>query len=387
MSLLAGLCTLMGPGCHADLEDETQATRVVEGMKNHMMHLGDQEPRRRPVLPASEVERVERRDGGLMAVRGKPARTSTVHPARVVLPEAAQQPFLLEDEGSGLSLEVTLEGVGPAKAEVVDGYVVYPDVNADGADVVHRFTAEGTEDYVRFERAPAAPEVRYRLGLGNTVAGLRLVGDTLEVLDASGAPRLRMTPPYVVGADGRITPAGLSVEGCAVDTDPAAPWGRSVKAPGARQCQVRVAWNGSDVAYPAVLDPAWITTGSLSVARSELTATRLPDGRILAAGGQLPAYDTTGRSELYDPATGTWASTGWMFVSRRQHTATLLNSGKVLAVGGYSGGGGLNGSTELYDPATGTWTRTGDLYKARGAHSATLLTDGRVLILGGWTSY
>ena len=41
----------------------------------------------------------------------------------------------------------------------------------------------------------------------------------------------------------------------------------------------------------------------------------------------------------------------------RFHTATLLPSGKVLAAGGYNGGA----TVELYDPATGLWTRIGDM--------------------------
>jgi hypothetical protein len=50
------------------------------------------------------------------------------------------------------------------------------------------------------------------------VKGLRLVANTLEMLDGGGAPRLRVAPPYLVGADGIQTDATLAVEGCAVDT-------------------------------------------------------------------------------------------------------------------------------------------------------------------------
>ena len=39
----------------------------------------------------------------------------------------------------------------------------------------------------------------------------------------------------------RSTSATLAVTGCAVDTDPAPPWGRAVTAPGAATCQVKVA--------------------------------------------------------------------------------------------------------------------------------------------------
>ena len=53
-----------------------------------------------------------------------------------------------------------------------------------------------------------------------------LVENTLEMLDAGGAPRLRVAPPFLVGADGARTDAMLAIAGCAVDKSAAAPWGR-----------------------------------------------------------------------------------------------------------------------------------------------------------------
>jgi len=68
-------------------------------------------------------------------------------------------------------------------------------------------------------------------------------------------------------------------------------------------------------------------------ARENHSATLLPNGKVLIAGG----YGTNGLStaEVYDPATGAWAPTGAMTTNRYYHTATLLFSGKVLVTGGY----------------------------------------------------
>jgi len=68
-----------------------------------------------------------------------------------------------------------------------------------------------------------------------------------------------------------------------------------------------------------------------------------------------------------------FASTGSMATARSNHTATLLPGGKVLVAGGYGGLVNLVSSAELYDPATGTWSATGSMATARYGHTATLL--------------
>jgi deoxycytidylate deaminase len=123
----------------------------------------------------------------------------------------------------------------------------------------------------------------------------------------------------------------------------------------------------------------WTATGSMGNARREHTATLLPNGRVLVAGGTGPSYLSS--AELYDPGTGTWTATGSMGTARRDHTATLLANGKVLVAGGYNGS--YLSNAELYDPGTGTWTATGSLGTARTAHTATLLPNGKVLVAGG----
>jgi hypothetical protein len=377
LGLFVGLCILGVPGCQSSAGPEAhEAAGVVERLRSHRLNVKEAGAKPRPVLPPSGGVRVERVAGGLTV--------ASANKARVVLPEVAQRPFRVKDLASGLTLDVALEGARPAKAEVVDGYVVYPDAHPEGADVVHRFTPEGTEDYLSFERAPSVPEVRYGLTLGAGAAGLRLVADTLEVLDGSGAPRLRMAPPYLVGADGQVTRAHVSVDGCAVDTRATAPWERPVTAPGSRQCRVRVGWSAESVKYPAVLDPVWSTTGSLATARREHTSTVLQDGRVLAVGGN-DMGNLISSAELYDPATGTWATTSSLWTGRQFHTAQLLGSGRVLVAGGTLGDP-INGPTrgaELYDPATGTWLAVGSMGTARTSFQSALLDDGRVLVMGG----
>jgi N-acetylneuraminic acid mutarotase len=129
------------------------------------------------------------------------------------------------------------------------------------------------------------------------------------------------------------------------------------------------------------LSGTWSPTGSLNTARYAHTATLLPDGRVLVAGGDTSS-GTLSSAELYDPVSGTWSYTGSLNEGRKTHSATLLADGRVLAAGGDASGGALD-SAELYDPASGTWSSTGSLNEGRFYHTATLLADGKVLVVGG----
>jgi N-acetylneuraminic acid mutarotase len=135
---------------------------------------------------------------------------------------------------------------------------------------------------------------------------------------------------------------------------------------------------------------AWSVTGNLNAARQWHTATLLPDGQVLVAGGYTgnsPGGSYLLSSELYDPVAGTWAATGDLNVSLAHHQAALLPNGKVLVCGGAGEGPSgepiLPSSGELYDPATKTWELTGQLTIGRALHSVTLLANGWVLAAGG----
>ena len=187
----------------------------------------------------------------------------------------------------------------------------------------------------------------------------------------------------------------------------------------------------------------WSPTGSLATGRTQHTATRLPNGKVLVVGGTVnllvafsPARSCTIRRRMAAQGPGPRPATSrprdiptrrrpfrmarcWWWVAltpsgilasaelydpvataaqepdrdgrlatrvRGGHTSTLLPNGKVLVVGGVIGSSVL-ASAELYDPAAnggaGAWTATGSLATARTGHTATLLPNGKVLVVGG----
>jgi N-acetylneuraminic acid mutarotase len=134
----------------------------------------------------------------------------------------------------------------------------------------------------------------------------------------------------------------------------------------------------------------WTFTGSMSVGRTDFTATLLPNGEVLVAGGTDYEINCYATAELYNPSTGQWTLTGSMTHPRCLHSATLLPDGEVLVSGGVNGVYSTNTATvsasEIYNPETGTWTATGSLNVSRAEAATLLLDEGEVLSAGGYNN-
>jgi hypothetical protein len=325
----------------------------------------------------------------------------------VTLPASATGQVLLEDVRSNVALSFRVVNAPAARRVDVDGVSIY-----QGAGIVHRVHSAGIDDSVAFRERPAREELEYALDVTH-VSGLRLVNDSLEALDAEGAPGLRVAPPVILDASGNRHPANLTLEGCAYDTSLAAPWGRPVTVPGASHCTLHVSW--SNIQYPALLDPAWVSGGTSGGTRDQHLAVRLLSGKVLLAfgntcgGGCFPL----GNAELYDPSTKTFAGTGGAPDKGSNVTAIGLANGKALVfdpngtllydpvLGTMAGTGAatfggagavtlasgkvlIAGATaSLYDPANNTFSATGPMVASRSQPAVALLASGKVLVSGG----
>ena len=120
--------------------------------------------------------------------------------------------------------------------------------------------------------------------------------------------------------------------------------------------------------------------GNLNTAREFHTATLLPNGKVLVAGG-IGSSGPLSSAELYDPASGMWTATGSL-----SYRTPGSSHGDVAAQ--RQGAGGEEGpaaarSAELYDPASEMWSCHAPASTPHAlVHMATLLPNGQVLVAG-----
>ncbi len=128
---------------------------------------------------------------------------------------------------------------------------------------------------------------------------------------------------------------------------------------------------------------------TLAEARAGHTATLLEDGRVLLVGGIRLGSDgtpsTLASTELFDPISDTLTGGPEGGIPRAFHTATRLPGGTVLLAGGEedsAAGTRALSSAWVVDVAKGTSTNV-ELQAARSHHAAAVDAGGHVLLVGG----
>ncbi len=343
----------------------------------------------RALLPQADVDTFRRVGESFEVVPSAPKNQAT--PLKAHFPQTASG--TLSVFAGGMRADVRPKGFGASNLEWADRTAVYRNAG-DKIDVFRVANVDGIEDFYLVDQPRNNLSFSYELQLTN-VAGLRLVADTLELLDAGGAPRLRMPTPMLLDSRGKQRLGTLRVSGCAVDTKGIGPWGRPVTAPGASSCTVTASFDGTELAYPVLVDPAWQGTGNTKQSHAYhkliYIAAGADSGKVLTVGGTGTVPMGT---ELFDPATQTWAastnfpttlSTGGFGIGTN---AVGLANGAVFIAGGLGVTtltSTAQATTALRNPATGEWTLKAAM-ESRAWHVMTTATiDGKeqVFVAGG----
>jgi hypothetical protein len=145
------------------------------------------------------------------------------------------------------------------------------------------------------------------------------------------------------------------------------------------------------LASAELYDPAaatFVTTNAMATGRANHSAVALSDREVLVVGGGGGERGDAAlaTAEIFDARQGSWRQVAPLTEARRGATATRLRDGRVLVAGGELVQGGTRrslSSAEVFDPETGGWAPAGAMTCPRSEHAAVLLDEGQVLVVAG----
>jgi len=124
-------------------------------------------------------------------------------------------------------------------------------------------------------------------------------------------------------------------------------------------------------------------------ARANFSATLLPDGRILVAGGQTAGTTATAAIEIYDPQgnAGQGSTTPLAATLPQPSLAhrAVYSGGKVYLIGGNSGLNTLVTQVQIVDPVAGTAVPGAAMATLAMSFGLAELGNGKYLVAGGQT--
>jgi len=202
---------------------------------------------------------------------------------------------------AGAAVEIRPVGASPSEAKIQDGIILYPGAYPD-ASVFLAASASEVEEFYYLESSKAPRRFVQELEPKGLIQSFRVgpQGD-LEALDSSMTTVLRLSRPQVFDASGRRIEGRFDLA--------ALPGGPSGEKP---KTLLSISFDDDSLRYPVLIDPAWRAANTMSGERRYHTATLLPNGKVLAAGGMNASGDALSTAELYDPVTGAWTATSPM---------------------------------------------------------------------------
>ncbi len=127
----------------------------------------------------------------------------------------------------------------------------------------------------------------------------------------------------------------------------------------------------------------WVATSTPIADRTTHSATLLPSGEVLVAGGGSATGGAVTQAEYYDPVVSNWFTATNNATGHSAGSLVTLTSGQALLAGGYDGSGAVTSVAELYDPAKNAWTTVGNMLHPRAFLSMVAENDGSALVAGG----
>src|SRR5262249_46335131 len=156
------------------------------------------------------------------------------------------------------------------RAQIGNGQVIYRNAYPE-TDSMHVMSAGRSEEFLFLQDECAPREFEYELSELSAGTRVELVNSEVHFTDKAGRG-VKIEAPWLIEANGALRADAVRWEFDAAQS-----------AAGPQRLRLVVA---EGLRYPVVIDPSWTMTGSLGTARHNHTATLLPSGKVLAAGGE-----------------------------------------------------------------------------------------------------
>lgn len=236
-------------------------------------------------------------------------------------------------------LSVAHSGAASRGLFVEEGALVYKDAYRD-TDVLYVPSSHGVQELVLL-KTPASPralEYEYSSEPEITPAG--------EIVVAG----LALSRPVVFDARGKAYPSSF--------------WKT-----GPRRVRIEVP---EGLSYPALIDPAWRPTTSMTYGAEAQSSALLPDGKVAYLGGMTTSNNYLRWVNVFDPVTETYSYPCYFSSDRNLYPSVSLKDGRVLSL--------RNLGSDIFNPFTRSCSVGPVLHVA--PNTATLLADGKVLLAG-----
>ena len=320
-------------GIHAQKSARVEFSTTSQSVAGHEIHGFSArqagKARKETLIPPAGLKLVEQ-EAWLAMSRRQGARAGMEFTS--FYPTRYNEPFVVQGEGVRVAVR-PVSGTDTA-VQIDDDQVIYRNAYPE-TDSMHFVSAGRSEEFLFLQDDCAPREFEYELSELSAGTRVELVKGEVHFSNKAGQG-LKIEAPWLIEATGEQRAGAVR-------------WELEESKSGAPHRLRLVVAKG--LSYPVLIDPSWVPTGSLFTARSRHTATLLPNGKVLVAGGNNgPALSS---AELYDPGLG--FDPGWQPLLTMVSPSILPSGSELTASGSQfkgiseaSGGNGAENSSSNY---------------------------------------